>query len=815
MSSSRFSAFFLAIALAIASSGRAEVIPGHYVVELTMPGVIDAVAPESVRGAKNGRIRAVMASPEAESHRRALHAGHASLRTRLEARNARVLGSVDTVANAVFVEMAGDAVEAQRQIAALPGVKRVMRAREFHRVMDRAVAVNRIADAWAQIGAGRGGEGIKVAVIDTGVEVSHPAFQDPSLTPPDGFPRASTEADTENTNGKVIVARSYVSLLSRRDPDLSARDRVGHGTALAAIIAGVRTAGPLATVAGVAPKAFVGSYKVFGSPGVNNGASDAAILTAIDDAVKDGMDVINLSLGSDLAPRLEEDPEVSAIERATRAGVIVVVSAGNNGPALNTLASPGTAPSAITVGAVSNERIFAASVEVPSVGAFMALTGSGPKPAAPLTARILDAETFDKNGLACGSLPAGSLTGAAVLILRGSCTFETKLNNAQLAGAVAAVVYATEQSPSAISMDVGAATLPGEMVSNSAGIAIKQAIRDQALVATLRFTVGPLAIPPGRRSDFSAAGPNVDVAIKPDLVAVGSSVYVPTQTLDSRGDMFSADGFVLVNGTSFSAPIVAGAVALIKSARPGLTTQQYRSLIINTAAEAVGVRGEASTIQQTGAGMLDAQAALNSTVTASPSMLSFGAGASAPQIRRSLALSNLGTSTDTFAIETDVRAGSSGVPSFPGSVSIAAGGTVDVPLVWESRNLEPGPYEGFVIVRSTRTGSAIRIPYWYAVKGGSPAGFTVLSTATGGVRGSMVRNAVRFRVVDAAGLNVDGADPQVTVVEGDGTARPVTSLDSEIPGVFSLTVQLGPLPGSNTFRIQAGQAAMTVTLAGR
>src|SRR5207245_9892974 len=89
---------------------------------------------------------------------------------------------------------------------------------------------------------------------------------------------------------KTLGGRSYCSLLPNRDPDHSARDHVGHGTALAMVAAGVRNAGPLATIAGVAPKAWLGNYKVFGTPGYNDAASDDAILKAIDDAVADGMD---------------------------------------------------------------------------------------------------------------------------------------------------------------------------------------------------------------------------------------------------------------------------------------------------------------------------------------------------------------------------------------------------------------------------------------------------------------------------------------------------------------------------------------------
>src|SRR6185295_17953200 len=109
--------------------------------------------------------------------------------------------------------------------------------------------------------------------------------------------------------------RSYSSLFASTDPDPSARDHIGHGTSTAMAAAGVLNAGPLATIRGVAPKAYLGSYKVFGSPGVNDGASEDAILKALDDAVADGMDVINVSLGDALAENLEADLETLAIQR--------------------------------------------------------------------------------------------------------------------------------------------------------------------------------------------------------------------------------------------------------------------------------------------------------------------------------------------------------------------------------------------------------------------------------------------------------------------------------------------------------------------
>src|SRR5207253_8556033 len=126
----------------------------------------------------------------------------------------------------------------------------------------------------------------------TGIDLTHPGMQDPNLRAPDGFPKG----DATYTNGKVIAARSYVSLLTLADPqysspdDLSPRDRTGHGTAIAMIAAGAQNTGPLggaagATIQGVAPKAFIGNYKIFGSPGVNDFTYADVVEQALTDAL--------------------------------------------------------------------------------------------------------------------------------------------------------------------------------------------------------------------------------------------------------------------------------------------------------------------------------------------------------------------------------------------------------------------------------------------------------------------------------------------------------------------------------------------------
>src|ERR1019366_3128589 len=148
--------------------------------------------------------------------------------------------------------------------------------------------------------------------------------------------------------------------------DFSARDREGHGSAVAAVAAAVQNSAGTVPFSGMAPKAYLGSYKISGSPGVNNGAPESVIIQALNDAVNDGMDVINFSSGASAFSGATDvtqcgntgqahcDPLANAFEVAAKSGVVIVVAAGNDGSDgynlyYNSITSPGTAPSVITV----------------------------------------------------------------------------------------------------------------------------------------------------------------------------------------------------------------------------------------------------------------------------------------------------------------------------------------------------------------------------------------------------------------------------------------------------------------------------------
>ena len=234
---------------------------------------------------------------------------------------------------------------------------------------------------------GTRGDGVKVAVVDDGVDQEHPFLDPKGLSFPPGFPKGATGSTTP----KVIVARGFAGPGANSAP--LDRDNSFHGTFVAGVIAGVKTdveAGQtgfcvesaggchpaVKDVEGVAPRAYIGNYRVFNVPapaplGGCCSANSPEIVAAFEAAVKDGMDIINFSGGGPQAdPRT--DILIEAVSNVVRAGVVPIISAGNDRDffGLGTAGSPATAPDAISVGAVANAHVFGASLSVVSPSGF-------------------------------------------------------------------------------------------------------------------------------------------------------------------------------------------------------------------------------------------------------------------------------------------------------------------------------------------------------------------------------------------------------------------------------------------------------------
>jgi subtilisin family serine protease len=501
------------------------------------------------------------------------------------------------------------------------------------------------------------------------------------------------------------------------------------------------------------------------------------------------------------------DPYRAAVERAAEAGVIVVAAAGNNGPYPLSVSAPSVSAAVISVGATGNDRTFSTGLRTSAGSQYFTLPPDGNWPTGEVSAPLADVSTVDSDGLACGPLPAGSFSGRIVLVQRGTCLFSEKLMNVQAAGGVGALVYAREDQPALLRMSIGTLQFPAQFLTYGDGVRLKGEIAaDPSISATL--VAGPENSPQDSSllAAFSSRGPNAEGLVKPDLVAVGTSLYTAAQSIDSEGDGFDSSGYMTAEGTSFSSPIVAGAAAVLKAARPGLTSAQYRSLLINSTAPPATVR-----VQSFGAGVLDLDAALRASLVASPVSVSYGAGDGTFQLSRVITFTNLGDAPDTFTVTVEPKPRTDGPVPSTNSISLDPGASAAVSFDFNGYLLEPGEYEGYIVVQGTRSEIRTRVPYWYAVPSGAPAFVNVLDVKDSGKVGSTVRQAVVFQVTDRSGVALPESRPRIVPLDG-GDYRRLISADSEIPGVFVADLVLGTLPGTQRFRIEVGELTATVSL---
>ncbi|MCC6364875.1 MAG: S8 family serine peptidase [Bryobacterales bacterium] len=761
----------------------AEIVPGRYIVQLSE-------APLSATDAKPLRARS---AAERQIRAAAIRQEHTALRSLLASRNARVRGEADTVLNALFVE-AADA----SQLRTLPGVVRVAPVRLFRAMLDHAIPLLKLPDAWEKVGGiKQAGLGVKIGIIDTGIDNFHAGFQDMDLSVPDGFPKVSSEDNRKFTNNKVIVARSY--------DGSTARDNFGHGTGVAMAAAGVMHLGARGNMSGTAPKAWLGNYRA--SEGKQGTFPEDYVIQALDDAVKDGMDVVNLSLG---APGVEPSADgvfSEAIANAAQAGVIVVGAAGNSGPELATVSDVGSNPDVIAVGATQNDRIPASpAVVIPPSTRLTAAPASNSVDADAVEGPVADVSAVDGVGTACAALPADSLAGKVALIQRGDCLFSDKFANAAAAGAIAAVIFNNQSSPARVGMDVGSETLKGVMISRADGFTVKDALAAAPetkirLIFSLNLPVDPNVI-----TGYSSKGPSPDLLLKPDLLAVGDMITALNGA--AEGDP-STSLYVYEEGTSLSSPLVAGAAAVVKAARPNLTAAQYRSFLINTAS--VFPAGDTPPgVMQSGAGLLNLSAAVSSVVAFSPTSVSFGELVNQPRIVREVRVTNLGPSADLFRLS--LRSSSDRMPGLSDTqIALDAGASQTIKLAWNDPTPPAGAYQGFVEVAAD-SGASARLPYWLAVRDTVPKQIALLQPPASGNPGAS--KLVLVRVVDQSGLSLVAPAPTVTAASGGGSVIGVSLLGEPYTGVYGVRVRLGDAGGVNVFQIQAGDVRAEVRIDG-
>jgi subtilisin family serine protease len=559
-----------------------------------------------------------------------------------------------------------------------------------------AGATNAAADptTWA-------GYGTKVGIIDSGIDQTHPCFADTS------YPKITQRGDKRFTNNKVVVAKVFNN--KAKNLGLTPEAVGAHGTHVSGTVACnldtpavVDGAAIPYTPSGVAPGALLGNYNVF--PGDVDNARSEDILNAIEAAVEDGMDVLNLSLGGSASGK--QDLLTTAIDNVDRAGVVVAVAAGNSGPGYGTVESPGSAERALTAGASSVGQFVGVPVSSGGSEVAVAAIGEFPTPDEDLTAPLGVVGADGALGQACAALPAGSLDGKIALVARGTCSFGTKVSNAENAGAVATVVVNNiPGDPIAMATDPAfPSTIPAVMV----GLADKDTMMsldgdevtlgaDKAYTATGNDNI---------LADFSSQGPtDVSFRVKPDVVAPGVNVLssVPASECADPG---TTGCWAFYQGTSMATPHLAGMAAVVRQAHPTWDAWQVRSAIVNTAQpDAVMQTGNIGTpetdVLKVGSGLANLESAVGATVAFSSPSVSFGAvpnGAGAT-LKKAVTVTNLSDGALDLPVKVDDVTGGGDFTASADHVSLSAGGSATITVTFTSpKKADTGPTQGHLLV---------------------------------------------------------------------------------------------------------------------
>lgn len=564
-------------------SGVPESPTGSYVVLMGEDPVVASVGRDAVRTPPGlERARELR-----ESHSRALAAARVPESARVH--------DYTVALNGFSVITDHDSAE---RLARQPGVVAVLPDELRHPATDASpefLGLTGPQGVWE--GLGYTGEGVVVGVIDTGIWPEHPSFADDGSYPAPPVTLDETErpacefgnsahnpADAEFTcTNKLIGARqmldTYRTLIGA-DPDEydSARDDDGHGTHTASTAAG--NAGvkaeiyglPLGTVSGIAPRAHIIAYKGLG----NLGGFTSDLAAAIDQAVTDGVDVINYSVGGG-ASLVSAD--AIAYLFAADAGVHVAASAGNSGPGEATMGGPAAVPWLTAVGASTQPRFFAGTVRL---GNGTEITGASITEG---TRRLRLVDAADAGSPLCipGELRRGVVRGKIVLCERGQIGRAEKSLAVAEAGGAGMILFNTTDTDN---LFTDTHWVPSVHVDYTDGLAVKAYIASSRRPTAEIVDTGRTETwePAPSMTIFSSRGPNPVAGdiIKPDVTAPGLQILAGASPTPDPG-MYPGELFQAIAGTSMSAPHVAGLLALIDEAHPDWSPAAARSALMTTA----------------------------------------------------------------------------------------------------------------------------------------------------------------------------------------------------------------------------------------
>lgn len=618
--------------------------------------------------------------------------------------NAKVIGKTKILAPTLIVQATPEALA---QISKDDRVAKVlpMFDRELH-----VAASSEYINAKPLITDGiASGKGQRVAVLDTGIDYTHEAFGG------EGTVEAYLAAQADPTSvawPQGIVQGGYDFIRKDADPiendaanSPSTGDPTSHGTSSAN------------SVNGIAPDVELYAYSVCGG-GCPSAAQAAALEAAMDPNgdgdISDRVDVMNMSLGGEFGNTYTGGGTQYLVQRAVELGVNMVISAGNDGDNPFRIGGPSTTPNALSVGAMTHPATEVGIAE----GAIAGLEGNiqpsgfGPQEDYTISGADIDLVYPEANQDGCTEFAADvDFTGKAVLIDRGSCYFTDKVLHAQAKGAEFVMIAnnVDDGTPASMGGFDAAVTIKNAGINFAAGAALKAQLAAGG-PATFDISVEFKATA-GAVATFSSRGPSMDGLLKPEITAPGTSIDVAaagTQT-----------GTNPVSGTSFSGPITAGAVAMIREAHPERNAFEIKATIMNAANlnvtnEPLDINpdSELAPISMIGAGLVDVTKAVNLPVAAwvhdgkfdtKQAALSYGlvSLSETGSITKTVTVKNFSADAKTYNLRTEARYQSDIDTNavswdFPESVTVPAGQAINFEItmtvdptklpVWELEN---------------------------------------------------------------------------------------------------------------------------------
>lgn len=743
-------------------TGRVQLL-----VELADPSTTEVLS--AVRKSARGSAAEVdkQAYAAAQSHYSSLAAAQEQMAVALRssAIGAEEIFRVRHAMNAISVYADSSKMPA---IRALPGVKAIHLVIPKFPTNSTSVPFIGAPQVWTDtLGLGKNltGAGIKIGIIDTGTDFLHANLGGAGLTATYTTAAAATSNFTTLGGGfpsaRVVGGWDFAGdaydggNVPVADPN--PMDCNGHGSHVAGTAAGSGVKsdgttftgpyngsvpfGSLRIGPGVAPQASIYALRVFGCGG-STGLVVQAINWALDPNqdgnMSDHLDVINMSLGS--AFGRAADPDAIASDNAATVGMIVVASAGNSGDTYYVNGAPGAGTRVISIAATDDPGVPAATLVVNSPGGIAgtypaAASGfTNPDSSTPPNPSGQTGSVFypTSNQIGCAAYAAGTFTGKIALIDRGTCNFTAKVQNAQAAGAIAAVIVNNAAYAGPVAMGGTASgtniTIPSLSISLEDGATIKGQLPSPGVNATMNSVPGGDIL-----ASFSSRGPRSDapVFLKPDVAAPGVNItstqsgwtcdgttttgcLTPTGVAGNR--LIAGSQALTISGTSMACPHVAGTMALLRQLHPDWSVEELKALAMNTATHNVttlpGGGGLRNGPDLVGSGREDVpSAAVNNVVAYNDEdqgavSVSFGTEIVGSFSRtKKVRVANKGATNQTYTLGIDTVVDNPGVSySLPGgtSLTVPAGKslTVDVQLsatansVKHTRDATASPIQG-------------------------------------------------------------------------------------------------------------------------